>query len=77
MCACMLSRFSRVQLFAMLWTVTHQAPLSMELSRQEYWSGLPGPTLGDFPDPGIKPMSLSLLHWQACSPNEKTDNIKC
>ena len=37
------------------WTVTHQAPLSMEFSRQEYWSGLPFPSPGDLPDPGIKP----------------------
>ena len=50
--------FSRVRLFATLWTVAHQAPLSMEFSRQEYWSGLPFPPPGDFPDLGIKPMSL-------------------
>ena len=43
---CVLSRFSRVQLFATLWTVAHQAPLSMEFSRQEYWSGLPCPPPG-------------------------------
>ena len=40
------------------WTVTHQAPLSTEFSREEYWSGLPFPSPGDLPDPGIKPMSL-------------------
>ena len=39
------------------WTVAHQSPLSMEFSRQEYWSGLPFPTLGDLPDPGMKPTS--------------------
>ena len=39
------------------WTVAHQAPLSMELSRQEYWSGLPFPTPGDLSDPGIEPAS--------------------
>ena len=39
------------------WTVAHQAPLSMELSRQEYWSGLPFPIPGDLPDPGIEPTS--------------------
>ena len=49
---------SRVQLFATSWTVTSQAPLSMEFSRQEYWSGLPFPSPGNLPDPGIKPMSL-------------------
>ena len=41
--------------FATLWTVAHQAPLSMGFSRQEYWSGLPFPSPGDLPDPGIKP----------------------
>ena len=49
-----LSRFSRVQLFATLWTVARQAPLSMEFSRQEYWSGLPRPLPRDLPDPGVK-----------------------
>ena len=43
---------SHVQLFATLWTGTCQAPLSMEFSRQEYWSGLPFPPLGELPDPG-------------------------
>ena len=50
-----------VQLFVTLWTVAHQAPLSMRFPRQDYWSGLPFPPLGDLPDPGIE---LSLLHWQ-------------
>ena len=40
--------------------VAHQAPLSMEFSRQEYWSGLPFPTPGDLPDPGIEPGSPAL-----------------
>ena len=53
--ACMLSH---VQLFATLWTIACQAPLSMELSRQKYSRGLPFPTLGDLPDPGIEPTSL-------------------
>ena len=44
---------SCVQLFVTLWTVAHQAPLSMDFSRQEYWSGLPTPSPGDLPDPGI------------------------
>jgi len=43
-----------------LWTVAHQAPLSMGFSRQEYWSGLPFPSPGDLPDPGIKPRSPAL-----------------
>ena len=50
--------FSHVQLFATLWTVAHQVPLSMGFSRQEYWSGLPIPPPGDLLDPGIKPESL-------------------
>ena len=58
MCACVLSCFSCVQLFSTLWAVVHQAPLSMGFSRQEYWSGLPFPSPGDLPDPGIKPTSL-------------------
>ena len=52
---------SRVQLFATLWTVAHQAPPSMGFSRQEYWSGLPFPSPGDFPNPGIEPRSPSLV----------------
>ena len=43
---------------AIPWTVAHQAPLSMEFSRQEYWNGLPFPTPGDLPDPGIKLVSV-------------------
>ena len=58
--ACMLSRFSRVQLFATLLTVARQAPLSMRFSRQEYWSDLPCPPPGDLPDPGIKSVSPAL-----------------
>ena len=52
-CVCVPSRFSCVQFFATLWTVTHQAPLSMGFSRREYWSGLPFFTPGDLLDPGI------------------------
>ena len=51
---------SRVQLFATPWTVAYQAPLSMGFSRQEYWSGLPFPSPGDLPDPGIEPGSPAL-----------------
>ena len=64
---------SHVQLFATLWTAARQAPLSMESSRQEYWNGLPFPTAGDHPNPGIKipsPVSPTLQvdssplsHW--------------
>ena len=42
------------------WTVAHQAPLSMEFSRQEYWSGLPFPSPGGLPNPGIKAGSPAL-----------------
>ena len=59
-CVCVLSH---VCLFATPWTVTHQTPLSMEFSRQEYWSGLPFPTPGNLPNPRNKlasPESLAL-----------------
>ena len=56
----MLSHFSHVRLFVTLWTVAHQAPPSMGFSRQEYWSGLPIPSPGGLPDPGIKPVSPAL-----------------
>ena len=46
---------SSVRLFATPWTVAYQAPPSMGFSRQEYWSGLPFPSPGDLPDPGIEP----------------------
>ena len=49
---------SRVWLFATPWIIAHQAPLSMGFSRQEHWSGLPCPSPGDLPDPGIEPVSL-------------------
>jgi len=52
-------RLCSVQLFATPWTVARQVPLSMEFSRQEYWSGLPFPSPGNLPDPGIKPRSLA------------------
>ena len=48
---------SRVQLFATPWTVAYQVPPSMGFSRQEYWSGLPLPSPGDLPKPGIEPGS--------------------
>ena len=56
--ACVLSRFSRVQHFVTLWTVACQASLFMGFSRQEYWSGLPCPSPGDLPNPGIEPKFL-------------------
>ena len=52
--------FSRVTPFVTPWTGAHQAPPSMGFSRQEYWSGLPFPSPGDLPDPGIKLRSPAL-----------------
>ena len=69
---CALSHFSCVQLFVTLWSVAHQAPLSMGFSRQEHWSGLPCSPPGDLPDPGISYICISyiscigrqlLYHW--------------
>ena len=51
---------SRVRLFATPWTAAYQAPLSMGFPRQEYWSGLPFPSPGDHPDPGVEPGSPAL-----------------
>ena len=51
----LLSCFSHVRLCETPWTTGHQAPLSMGFPRQEYWSGLPFPSPGDLPEPGIKP----------------------
>ena len=51
---------SRVRLFVTPWTVANQAPPPMGFSRQEHWSGLPLPSPGDLPDPGIKPRSPAL-----------------
>ena len=51
---------SRVRLSGMPWTVTYQVPPSMEFFRQEYWTGLPFPSAGDLPDPGIEPRSPTL-----------------
>ena len=57
---CMLSR---VRLFGTPWTAARQAPLSMEFSKQEYWSVLPFPPPGDLSDPGIEPGSLASPAW--------------
>ena len=57
---CVCQSLSRVRLFVTPWTVAHQAPLSMEFSRQEYWSGLPFPSPGDLPNLEIKPRSPAL-----------------
>ena len=57
LCVCV---FNCIQFVMTPQTVVHQAPLSMEFSRQEYWSGVPFPDSGDLPDPGIKSESLAL-----------------
>ena len=57
-CACTRT-LSHVQLFVTPWTVAHQARLSMEVSRQESWSGLPFPPPGHLPDPGMEPVPLA------------------
>ena len=54
--ACVLRHFGHVRLFATLGTVAHQAPLSMEFTRQEYGNELPCPPPADLPNPGIEPM---------------------
>ena len=56
-CVCVLSHFDDDQLFAAPWTIAHQGPLSMGFSRQECWTGLPYPPLGDLPDLGTEPTS--------------------
>ena len=57
----MLSHFSPVRLFVILWTIDRQAPLPIGFSRQEYWSWLPCPPPGDLPNPAIEPRSPALL----------------
>ena len=65
---CVLSHFSRVQFCATLWTVDHQALLSMAFSRQEYWSGLLFPPPGNLPNPEMELEALlCLLHWRVGS----------
>ena len=66
-CVCTLSHSVVSNSFWPHGLVTHQAPLSMEFPREEYWSGLSFSMPGDPPDPGIEWPLLSLLHWQANS----------
>ena len=66
---------SRVRLFATPWTVAYQACLSMGFSRQEYWRGLPFPSPGDLPDPGIEPGSPAL--WADALPSEPPGKHAC
>ena len=66
-----------VQLFTTPWTIIHLAPLSMEFSRQEYWSGLPFPSPGDLPNPGNEPGSLaSQADSLPCEPPEAV-SVQC
>ena len=67
MCVCLLSCLGHTLLFVTIWTVACQSLLSMGFSRQEYWSGLPWPSPGDIPDPGIEPTSPAALALQANS----------
>ena len=60
LCSIWVKSLSRVQLFATLWIVAYQPALSIGFSRQEYWSGLPFPSPGDLPEPGIEPGSPTL-----------------
>ena len=66
-CVCVINHFSYVQLFATLWTVAHQGPLSTGFSRQEYWRRLLCPPPGELHDPGIEPMSPLAPALQAAS----------
>ena len=81
-CAYMQSLFSCVELFATLWTIVHQAPLSTGFFRQENWSGLPCPPPGDLPPPRDRTcISYCLPHWQAGSlppvpPGKSTEKRK-
>ena len=59
--ACVLSNFGWVWISVPLWTMARQTPLSMGFSRQGYWSGLPCPSPGDLPDPGIEPVHVSCV----------------
>ena len=59
-CVCVCESLSHVLLFGTPWNVACQAPLSMGFSRQEYCSGLPFPSPGDLPDPGVEPGTLAL-----------------
>ena len=69
---CVPSCFSHVRHCETPWTIAHQVPLSVGFSRQEYWSGLPCPSPGDLPHPGIESMSHSLLHLALMPPGKTT-----
>ena len=73
---CVLSRFSHVQLSVTLWTIDCQAPLSMGFCRQEYWSALPFPPLGNLPNPGIDCRCHEgiAFHWRIQIPWDEMNN---
>ena len=73
----MVSRFSHVQLFTTVWTVVHQALLSMGFSRQEYCCGLPFPIPGDLPYPGIEPATSALAgrFFTTAPPGKRTEDF--
>ena len=73
-CVCYL--LNHVWLFMTPWTIAHHAPLSMGFSRQEYWSGLPVPSPGDLPGPGIEPRSSTLQADSLPSESPGKPNIK-
>ena len=66
---------SHVRLFVTPWTVAYQAPLTMGFSRQAYWSGLPFPSPGDLPNPGIEPASSSLEADALTSTNKQVNKL--
>ena len=74
MCVHVLSRFSRVWLYVILWTAACQAPLSVGFSGEEYWSGMLCPPPVDHPDPGTEPVSLTFL---ALAGRFSTTNTTC
>ena len=81
---CVLSRFSHAWLYMTLWTIACQTSLSKGFPRQEYWSGLPFPSPGDLPDPGIELMSPALAGgfittnatWEAQNNMEVPEKVK-
>ena len=72
-----ISSLRHIRLFVIPWTVARQAPLSTGFPRQEYWSGLPFPSPGDLPCPGIKPASPALTggFFTTAPPGKTTERI--
>ena len=75
-CVCVCEQFIHVRLFAPPWTAAFQAPLSLESSRQEQWSGLPFPPPGDLPDPELEPVSPGRAdRFSTSEPPEKPTTV--